>query len=201
MVGLIEKAEHITTQWFKDEGDAIVLLGDAVDSTDPVAGLGGSAYLQVVHRTKNGSPPRCDLDKARTLHDAVRSLILGGSIKSAHDCSEGGLLVAIAESCVSRQEARGAPRLIGARIDLSAFAGCRLDALLFGETQNRVVLGTAAIDAVKVVAQAKILGVPAAVIGTVGGSTLEVKTTTSQCTWQTSELHDCWWSSIARAMR
>ncbi len=55
MVGLIEKPEHITTQWFKDEGDAIILLGAPVDAADPLQGLGGSAYLQVVHGQKTGT--------------------------------------------------------------------------------------------------------------------------------------------------
>ena len=53
MVGLIEKPEHVTTQWFKDEGDAIILLGEPVDTSDPLLGLGGSAYLQVVHGKEN----------------------------------------------------------------------------------------------------------------------------------------------------
>ena len=71
VVGLIEKPEHVTTQWFKDEGDAIILLGDAVDTNDPLLGLGGSAYLQVVHGRKTGSPPRCDLETAKTLHTTL----------------------------------------------------------------------------------------------------------------------------------
>ncbi|HMP83023.1 MAG TPA: phosphoribosylformylglycinamidine synthase subunit PurL, partial [Verrucomicrobiota bacterium] len=90
VVGLIEKPEHVTTQWFKDEGDAIILLGDAVEAT-PVQGLGGSAYLQVVHGKKAGSPPRCDLEVAKTLHTTLIGLIQSGLVKSAHDCSEGGL--------------------------------------------------------------------------------------------------------------
>ena len=94
VVGLIEKLEHVTTQWFKDEGDAIILLGAAVDKADPIFGLGGSAYLQVVHGKKNGSPPRCDLEVAKTLHTTLIGLIQSGLVKSAHDCSEGGLAVA-----------------------------------------------------------------------------------------------------------
>src|SRR5207245_6738870 len=119
MVGLIEKAEQITTQWFKDEGDAIILLGDIVDTGDPLLGLGGSAYLQVTHGLKTGTPPRCDLEKERELHLALRALIHSGSVKSAHDCSEGGLAVALAECCISQQVARDTPRLIGAQIDLT----------------------------------------------------------------------------------
>ncbi len=119
VVGLIEKLEHVTTQWFKDEGDAIILLGEAVDKDDPIFGLGGSAYLQVVHGKKNGSPPRCDLEVAKTLHTTLIGLIQSGLVKSAHDCSEGGLAVALAESCISQLIARETPRLIGATIDLS----------------------------------------------------------------------------------
>ena len=114
MVGIIEKPEHVTTQWFKDEGDAIVLLGDIVDQNDPLLGLGGSAYLQVIHGQKTGTPPRCDLETARTLHTTLLGLIQSGLVKSAHDCSEGGLAVCLAESCISQLVARETPRLIGA---------------------------------------------------------------------------------------
>jgi phosphoribosylformylglycinamidine synthase len=201
MVGLIEKLEHVTTQWFKDEGDAIILLGEPVDTTDPLQGLGGSAYLQVIHGKKTGSPPRCNLDKEKELHLALRALIHSGVIKSAHDCSDGGLVVALAESCISQLIARDTPRLIGAHVDLSAVKDVRLDALLFGETQARIVISVAALNAGKVLAQAKILGVPAAVIGKVGGSSLEIKSGEQSVTAALSELHDPWWNSIARAMK
>jgi phosphoribosylformylglycinamidine synthase len=222
VVGLIEKLEHVTTQWFKDEGDAIVLLGDAVDQADPIFGLGGSAYLQVVHGKKNGSPPRCDLEVAKTLHTTLIGLIQSGLVKSAHDCSEGGLAVALAESCISQLIARDTPRLIGAEIDLNGFKiqvssgqatapsqletsnlkleTCRLDALLFGETQSRVVISCKALDAVKVVERAKLMGVPAMQIGKVGGDKLTVKTSSGEFSAPLTELHDAWWNSIARAM-
>ena len=78
MVGLIEKPEHITSQWFKDEGDAILLLGQAVESDDPLLGLGGSALLQVEHGRKEGTPPPCDLAMAKS-H--------GGGVPSLRPCS------------------------------------------------------------------------------------------------------------------
>jgi len=219
VVGLIEKLEHVTTQWFKDEGDAIILLGDAVDKTDPIFGLGGSAYLQVVHGKKNGSPPRCDLEVAKTLHTTLIGLIQSGLVKSAHDCSEGGLAVALAESCISQLIARDTPRLIGATVDLSkpltpslspsdgervadrpGEGTIRLDALLFGETQSRVVITCKPLDAVKVVERAKLMGVPAIQIGKVGGDKLTVKTVNGELSTPLTELHDPWWNSIARAM-
>jgi phosphoribosylformylglycinamidine synthase len=218
VVGLIEKLEHVTTQWFKDEGDAIILLGDAVEAT-PLQGLGGSAYLQVVHGKKNGSPPRCDLEVAKTLHTTLIGLIQSGLVKSAHDCSEGGLAVALAESCISQLIARETPRLIGATIDLTQCAAdlqsagpdpencrlqvgstLRLDALLFGETQSRIVISCKPLDAVKVVERAKLMGVPAVQIGKVGGDKLTIKIATGEFSAPLTELHDQWWNSIARAM-
>jgi phosphoribosylformylglycinamidine synthase len=200
MVGLIEKPEHITTQWFKDEGDAILLLGEPVDASDPLLGLGGSAYLQLIHGLKTGTPPRCDLVKEQELHLALRSLIYSGVVKSAHDCSEGGLAVALAECCISQQIGRETPRLIGAEIDLSGVTNTRLDALLFGESQGRIVISVAAVHAHKVLAQAKILGVPAMILGTVRGAALQIKTASAAVDCDLRELHDIWWNAIARAM-
>src|SRR5262249_45165855 len=132
VVGLIEKPEHVTTQWFKEEGAVIILLGEPVDTQDPLQGLGGSACLQLLHGLKTGTPPRCDLDQAQVLHSTLLGLIQCGLVQSAHDCSEGGLAVALAESCISQQTARETPKLIGAQIDLSALKDVRRDALLFG---------------------------------------------------------------------
>ncbi|MBU6401230.1 MAG: phosphoribosylformylglycinamidine synthase II, partial [Verrucomicrobia bacterium] len=201
MVGLIEQPEHITTQEFKDEGDAILLLGEPVAASDPLLGLGGSAFLQAVHGLKTGTPPPCDLEREGDLHLALRALIHSGAIKSAHDCSEGGLAVAVAESCISRQVARDAPRLIGAQIDLSSVAGQRLEALLFGESQGRVVISVAPDDAVKVLERARLLGVPAMSLGVVGGPELRIRSGAREWTWDLRELHDLWWNAIARAMR
>ena len=201
VVGLVEKPEYITTQWFKDEGDAIILLGAPVDTGDPLQGLGGSACLQTIHGQKTGLPPRVDLGVAQTLHTTLLGLIHTGDIKSAHDCSDGGLAVALAESCISQMIARETPRLIGATVDLSGVTSVRTDALLFGETQSRIVISVAAANAVKVVARAKLLGVPAVPIGVVGGADLKIKLSTGELAWSLPELHDQWWNSIANAMR
>ena len=234
VVGIIEKPEHVTTQWFKDEGDAIILLGEVVDASDPLLGLGGSAYLQVIHGKKTGTPPRCDLEQARTLHTTLLGLIQSGLVKSAHDCSDGGLAVCLAESCISQLVARETPRLIGATVDLvgqaSSLSGSagfqpadsnasesagrmpalpdrqdacptiRLDALLFGETQSRIVITCQWLDAVKVVERAKLMGVSAMRIGTIGGDKLTVKTAQGEFSAPLAELHDPWWNSIGRAM-
>lgn len=205
MVGIVEKPEHVTTQWFKDSGDVIILLGDIVDGKDPLLGLGGSAYLQRIHNLKMGTPPRCDLEKEKELHLALRALIHSGVVKSAHDCSEGGLAVALAECCISQQIARETPRLIGAEVNLAAQPGTdasptRLDVLLFGEAQARVIISVSPLNAGKVLAQAKILGISATQIGVVREESLQIKTAGSTLSFELRELHDLWWNSIARAM-
>jgi hypothetical protein len=80
-------------------------------------------------------------------------------------------------------------------------AALRLDALLFGEAQGRVIISVAGVDAVKVLAQAKILGITATRLGTVGGGVLQIKTPGATLSSDVSELHDLWWNAIARAMR
>jgi phosphoribosylformylglycinamidine synthase len=163
---------------------------------------------------KTGTPPRCDLECEKDLNLALRAFIHSGVVKSAHDCSEGGLAVALAECCISHQIARDTPGLIGAEIDLTnesdssgsapdpqtSTVSPRLDALLFGESQGRIIISVAAINVTKVLAQARILGIPAADIGTVGGTSLKIKTDSGGVDCELAELHDLWWNSIARAM-
>src|SRR5947199_8701368 len=126
MVGLIDKEEHITTQWFKDQGDAIILvgsvarIGDAGSGlTDPSYNLGGSRYLKVCCGLKIGPAPRIELAHEIKVQNAARDLIRAGLVKSAHDCSEGGVAVALAECCFNPEE------LFGADVDCSHGAADR----------------------------------------------------------------------------
>ena len=119
MVGLIERDTHITTSNFKDEGDAIILVGEVGDE------IGASHFLKVAHQQKAGRVPVLDYTKEKAVQEAVRSLIRSRLVKSAHDCSEGGLAVTLAESCITSRETP-----IGATVTIPGEAGARPEVLL-----------------------------------------------------------------------
>ncbi|WP_339289114.1 phosphoribosylformylglycinamidine synthase subunit PurL [Paenibacillus sp. FSL E2-0201] len=159
MVGLVADTDHITTQGFKQEGDSILLLGVTK------AELGGSEFQYAVHGVTEGRPPALDLATEKKLLSAVLQSIRGGLVRSAHDLSEGGLAVALAESCISGG--------IGANVELSA-NGLRSDVALFSESQSRIVLTAAPERAEGLKAAIAASGVPVEIIGTVGGDRLRV---------------------------
>jgi len=200
VVGLIRDKNHITTQWFKGASDSIILLGDLVDGADPCLGLGGSAYLKLIHKLKTGTPPKCDLEKELKLHQTLLRLIQNGLVKSAHDCSDGGLAIALAESCISCHHARGLNILVGASVDLTNCPVTRLDAMLFGETQSRVIMSCDTKNSPKVLEICRNAGVPAYEIGETGGNRLEIKTSTGTFSWDLEKLSSTWWNSIAQKM-
>ncbi len=154
MVGLIESLAHVTPSAFQQAGDEIVLLGE------PTSELGASEYLQTIHGLTIGEPPRCDPASERRLIDALLDSIKAGVVRSAHDCSDGGLAIALAECAMLD---RTAP--LGFTVDLSAWATLPHRALLFGEAHGRVVVSTK--NAADVMRIATKHGVPARVIGTV----------------------------------
>jgi phosphoribosylformylglycinamidine synthase len=154
MVGLIDSLEHVTRAAFAgDEDLAIVLLGE------PTAELGGSEYLAHIHHLVVGRPPACDVDAERALIDALLAAVGAGLVRSAHDLSDGGLAVALAECCIADRE-----HLMGADIDLAPWGSLPITALLFGEGQGRIVVSTT--DAAAVIRTAREHGVPAREIGT-----------------------------------
>jgi phosphoribosylformylglycinamidine synthase len=154
MVGLIDDLDHVTRATFETPGDAIVLLGE------PTSELGGSEYLARIHGVTAGAPPKCDLDAERRLIDALLESIRAGLVSSAHDCSDGGLAVALAECAMASRE-----RTTSATIDLTAWSALAPRALLFGEAQGRVVVSTSNAAAVERIAASH--GVPARSIGVV----------------------------------
>jgi phosphoribosylformylglycinamidine synthase len=190
MVGLVESLAHVTRSAFSTDGDAVILLGDNTDE------LGGSEYLQRVHDEVIGPPPRIDLRAEKALIDALLEAIRAGTVRSAHDVSDGGLAVAIAE-CLMMDRARP----MGAQIDLSPWKALPLRALLFGEAQGRVVLSTP--DAAAVLAIASRAGVKATMIGTVRAASglLEMTVGARQLRASVGSLADAYHEAIPRIMQ
>ncbi len=159
MVGLLDDIDHATTLGFKHEGDLVVLLGESKDE------LGGSEYLKVMHGLEVGLPPQLDLAVEKRLQSLTLDAIKSGMIHSAHDCSEGGLLVALAESCISGG--------LGAEIQVED--QLPLSSSLFGETHSRIVVSVSAERVQELVDLAVQLGVPATILGRVGGDRVTVQ--------------------------
>ncbi|MCP6759193.1 MAG: phosphoribosylformylglycinamidine synthase subunit PurL [Fischerella sp. CENA71] len=133
MVGLIPDLTKICGQAWQTPGDVIYLLGGL--SSDLT--LGGSEYLASIHGTVAGKPPRVDFDWERRVQKACREGIRQGWVRSAHDCAEGGLVIALAESCITGK--------LGAEISFKLPANDmqRLDEVLFGEGGGRIVVSVA----------------------------------------------------------
>ncbi|MCL4462899.1 MAG: phosphoribosylformylglycinamidine synthase subunit PurL [Firmicutes bacterium] len=159
MVGLLEDVGKRCTQEFKADGDLIVLLGETYEE------LGGSEYLATVHGRVAGMPPALELAKEKALHQLVLGAIGQGLVKSAHDLSEGGLAVALAECTFGKN--------IAASVELRT-NGLRSDSLLFGESQSRILLSVAADKVELLLALAAQENVPASVIGKTGGQKLSL---------------------------
>ena len=202
MVGLIDDEKHITTQWFKNHGDVIILVGTVVPRgrDDACAGinapgynLGGSSYLKVCHGLKVGPPPHIDLAHEIKVQNAVRGLIREGLIKSAHDCSEGGLAVALAESCFNPE------KLFGAKVDLKA-GDTPAATVLFNESQSRIIISVAPKNLDKAESILRERAVPFQRLGKVEGDQLRIQVEDKKFAWPVADLFDDWWNSIRRVV-
>ncbi len=162
MVGILEKVERVVTPWFKAAGDSVVLLGRTREE------LGGSEYLKCVHGMTRGTPPWIDLKLERAVQQCCIEAVDQRLLCSAHDVSDGGLAVALAECCVG-----GPDKALGVRIE--AHEMIRSDALLFSESQSRIVvsLKDENLDRLKELAARH--NVPLQVIGTVGGTRFMIR--------------------------
>ncbi|MEY4527851.1 MAG: Phosphoribosylformylglycinamidine synthase 2 [Nitrospirota bacterium] len=193
MVGLIESADRAMTQWFREDGDDIILLGSTRED------LGGSEYLKVLHSREQGSPPYLNLDTEQAVQGCVLQLIRAGLVQSAHDCSDGGVTVALAECCMS-----GPDRSRGAVVRLTP-GRQRKDSMLFGESQSRIIVSAKPAQRQAILEQAQRMGVPAVVIGAVGGASLVIYLGDEQSTTKTIDLPvatiaDRWGCSLERRL-
>jgi phosphoribosylformylglycinamidine synthase subunit PurL len=164
VVGVLEDAGRLATQWFKATGHRIALLGpDAVS-------LGGSEYLWTLHGRVAGRLAPLDLEMERRVQSAVRAAVQAGLVTAAHDCAEGGLAVALAESSVSGTRTGAA---VGC--DVTVERGRRLDETLFGEGPSRVVVSVEAARQREFEALMAESAIPWRWIGTTGGERLTVR--------------------------
>jgi len=153
MLGKLESLQPSTTLAFQREGDIIALLGPQTDH------CGGSEYVAQIHGVVTGRAPSIDLAMEVRVQSVCRQIIRAGLISSAHDCSQGGLAVALAESAIAGG--------VGFQVDIPGEG--RVDSLLFGEGQSRIVVSLPEENLAAVRALAGDQGVPCTVIGSVQG--------------------------------
>ena len=163
VVGIIEDAGRVVGRTFREAGAAIVLLGAAGGT------LGGSEYLKVMHGLVRGVPPALDLGAERRLQQLAADLAAAGRLRSAHDCSDGGLAVALAE-CAFESGGIG----LDVQVPGSTESG-GATAALHGEAASQIVVSVRETDADAVLAQAASTGVPAQVLGRTGGERLRFR--------------------------
>ncbi|HEY3204745.1 MAG TPA: phosphoribosylformylglycinamidine synthase subunit PurL [Thermoanaerobaculia bacterium] len=158
MVGLMEDVAKHLRMPFRKAGDLVALLGTSRDE------LGASEFLRVIRGRDEGPCPEVDLDAERRLIDLLATLAEEGRLASAHDVSDGGLAVALAECAMEGN--------LGAAIELDS--GLRLSSLLFGETTGRAVISFAPEAESAIRAAADSSRVPFSIIGRVGGDRLSI---------------------------
>ena len=189
MVGVIDDASKIVGHTFRTEGDDIVLLGENTDE------LGGSEYLYVTARLVAGAPPRVDLGKERALQQAVLMMTHDRRLRSAHDCSDGGLACTLAECALGDGEAP-----IG--IDVQLHDDLAPVATLFAESQGRVVVSCAAEQTAEVLRIAQEHGVPATKIGSVTavGSPFRIVMSEGRVEADLAEMADAYFGALPDIM-
>jgi phosphoribosylformylglycinamidine synthase len=159
VVGLIEDATRVVSRTFKQAGDEVVLLGEGYGE------LGGSEYLKTVHGLVQGQPPEMSLDKERALIALLTRAAAAGMLQSAHDCSDGGVAVTLAECAFDTDG-------IGFKVDLPTSKN--VVSTLFGESASRAVVSVTAANLQPLLQLAAELGVPARSIGRTGGETMVI---------------------------
>ena len=166
VVGLLEQADRVVSRRFQESGDAILLLGEGHGE------LGGSEYLKVMHDLVRGLPPALDLQAERALQGLLVSLASERLVRSAHDCSDGGLAVTIAECAFDTVGIGAEVSLEG--VQVAGSAAVNIAAALFGESATRVVVSVVPEQVTEALRHAAAAKVPARVIGQTGGSRLRI---------------------------
>jgi phosphoribosylformylglycinamidine synthase subunit PurL len=185
VVGVLDESGRRATQWFKGAGHRVALLGP-----DRVS-LGGSEYLWARERKLAGALAPLDLETERRVQWAVRAAVSAGLVTAAHDCSEGGVAVALAEGCVTGRE------LIGCEAALST--GARADLVLFGEGPSRVIVTVETARAREFEGLMAESAIPWRWIGTTGGERLAIRVgARTLVDVDTAQLEEAWRTGFER---
>jgi phosphoribosylformylglycinamidine synthase len=193
MVGLLRRVDRRVPSHFGAEGDEVLVLGATRGE------LGGSAYWAEIRGFVGGRTPPVDLEAERRLQDFLVAAADAGLLRSAHDASEGGLLVTLAEAAIGGPYA---PSGRGATLDLEGHApGVEQDGLLYGEDAGRVVLSAAPDRVAGLAALAKTHAVPLFRAGRVGGTTLELRAGSRVFRWDVATLRKTYFEAIPRRMQ
>ena len=217
MVGLIDDEKHITTQWFKDEGDVIILVGverpplgrTQRDEDVAAPSLGGSRYLKVCHGLKIGPPPHVDLAHEIKVQNAVRDLIREGLVQSAHDCSRRRtcrdtcrILFQSRTACserryCSRRPAGDAPAQQTDQTDASHSEAATVS------LTNRSRASSSRSRRKTSTTQSRSYASMTfhfSSLGKVGGDELQIRIDEQTFRWRVAEIYDDWWNAIRRAV-
>ena len=197
MVGIIDDAAHITTQAFKAAGDVIILVGPVIDPGAGQLGLGASHYVKVIAGKKAGLTPRLNFALEKQVQSTVLGLIRDGLVKSAHDTSEGGLAVALAECCISGGIGATVTLADGPALEKYPAHAARAG-ILFGESQSRILITVAPENTAKVLAALGSL--PHSQLGTTGGTALAITALGSTLKAEVATLRANFEDSIPQAM-
>jgi len=188
LVGVLEDHRLRVTHNFKEPGDLIFLLGATSEE------IGGSEYLKVVHGRVDGKPPRLDLEVESSVQDLLRRAAARGLLRSAHDLSDGGLGVALAESLFGPLG-----ETMGASVALETRR--RAEAVLFSEGQSRILVSVAPREAGELEQLADDTGVALSRLGVTGGDRLEIRVNGERTISKTvASLREAWWTAIERGL-
>jgi phosphoribosylformylglycinamidine synthase len=194
VVGVIDEVEKTASFEFREPGRALLLLrgAESGDATDAEAEFGSSEYAKEILGALWGFPPALELEKEAALQKCTVELIREGLVESAHDCSDGGLAVALAESAFTNG--------IGARMELAS-GGLAPEFLLFGEDSSRILISCSTEHVGRIQELAKEYGIAADVLGETVSEKIEILVDGRPAlAAAVSELKEAWASALERAL-
>ena len=192
MIGLLDNIEHLTGSTFKNQGDAILLLGD------PALTLDASEYLVMQYGTPGQDAPSCDLEHERKLQSLLVSLAKSDLLHSAHDVSDGGLFTALAEKAVLD---RSHPLGFAVDLESNGKSSSFIQDLLFSEAQGRVLVSLQPENALEVIEMADRQGISAKVIGQVREKNASIEVNgREELSFTTEELAGAYYHALEEAL-